>query len=83
MFTVKIKVLYKEFTRKNNLFFSSGFNITLGNKDKSTGNKGFYESQKELMSLNMEFDLEDLWRRQSLNSLTHVLSWQEQYLISY
>ena len=36
--------------------------MTLGNKDRSTGSKGFCESQEELMSFITEFDLEDLWR---------------------
>ena len=39
--------------------------MTLGNKDRSTGNKGFCESQEELMSLITEFDLEKFWRRQN------------------
>ena len=42
--------------------------MTQGNKDRSTGNKGFYESQEELMSLITEFDLEDFWKCQNLNS---------------
>ena len=39
--------------------------MTLGNKDRNAGSKGFCESQEELMSLVTEFDLEDLWRRQT------------------
>ena len=61
------KLLYKKVTRKNNLILLSDFNMTLGNKDRSTGSKGFCESQEELMSLITEFDLEDLWRRQNPN----------------
>ena len=54
------KLLYKKFTQKNNLILLGDFNMTLGNKDRSTGSKAFSESQKELMSLITEFDL---WRR--------------------
>ena len=43
------------------------FNIKLGNKDRSTGSKGFCESQEELTCLITGFDLEDLWRRQNPN----------------
>ena len=42
--------------------------MTLGNKDRSAGNKGFCESQEEFMSLVTEFDLEDFWRCQNPNS---------------
>ena len=41
--------------------------MALGTKDRITRSKGFCESQKELMSLVMEFELEDLWRRQNPN----------------
>ena len=34
--------------------------MTLDNKDRITGSKGFCESQEELMSFITEFDLEDL-----------------------
>ena len=61
------KLLYKKFTRKNNLILLGDFNVTLGSKDRSTGNKSFCESQEEPLSLIMEFDLEDLWRRQNPN----------------
>ena len=68
MYIRKIKkLLYKKVTRKNNLILLSDCNMTLGNKDRSTGSKGFCESQEELMSLITEFDLEDLWRRQNPN----------------
>ena len=68
MFIRKIKkLLYKKFTRKNNLILLGDFNVTLSSKDRSTGNKSFCESQEELMSLIMQFDLEDLWRRQNPN----------------
>ena len=81
---IKIKkLLCKKFTRKNKLIFLGYFNIVLSNKDRSIGNKGFCESQEELMRLIMEFDLEDIWRRQNLNVIIYVLSWQEQYLLSY
>ena len=56
------KSLYKKINRKNNLIFLGHLNMTLGNKDRSTGSKGFCESQEELMSLITEFDLDDLWR---------------------
>ena len=66
MFARKInKLLYKKIIRKNNLILLGDFNMTLGNKDRNTGSKGFYESQEELMSLITEFDLEDLRRRQT------------------
>ena len=45
--------------------------MTLGNRDRSTGNKDFCESQEELTSLITEFDLEDLWRRQNPNGCLH------------
>ena len=56
------KLLYKKIIRKNNLMLLGDFSMTLGNKDRSTGSKGFCESQEELMSFITEFDLEDLWR---------------------
>ena len=56
------KLLYKKIIRKNNLILLGDFSMTLGNKDRSTGSKGFCESQEELMSFITEFDLEDLWR---------------------
>ena len=66
MFARKInKLLYKKIIRKNNLILLGDFNMTLGNKDRKTCSKGFCESQEELMSLITEFDLEDLWRRQT------------------
>ena len=74
MFIRKIKkLLYRKITRKNSLTLLGGFNMTLGNKDRNTGSKGFCESQEELMSLITEFDLEDLLRRQNPNgrSYTH------------
>ena len=44
MFIRKTKnLLYKNITRKNNLMLMGNFNVTLGNKDRSTGNKGFCE----------------------------------------
>ena len=68
MFIRKIKkLLYEKITRKSNLTLLGDFNMTLGNKDRSKANKGFCESQEELMSLDTEFDLEDLWRRQNPN----------------
>ena len=39
------KLLYKKITHKNNLILLGHFNMTLGNKDRSTGNKGFCVSQ--------------------------------------
>ena len=63
MFIRKIKILlYKKITQKNNLMLLGDFIMTLGNKNRSTGSKGFCESQEELMILITEFDLEDLWR---------------------
>ena len=56
------KLLYKKIIRKNNLILLGDFSMTLDNKDRSTGSKGFCESQEELMSFITEFDLEDLWR---------------------
>ena len=61
------KLLYKKIIRKDNLILMGYFNMTLGNKGRSTGNRGFCESQEELMSLITEFDLEDPWRRQNPN----------------
>ena len=73
MFIKKIKkILYKKITRKNNLIFLGDFNMTLDNKDRSTDSKGFCESQKKLMSLIAEFDLEDLWRRHNRNDRLHT-----------
>ena len=52
MFIRKIKkLLYKKINQKNNVILLGDFNMTLGNKDRSTGSKGFYESQEELMRL--------------------------------
>ena len=52
MFTRKIKkLLYKKITRNNNLILLSDFNMTLGNKDRSTGSNGSCEAQEELISL--------------------------------
>ena len=49
MFIKKIKkLLHKKIIRKNNLILLGDFNMTLGNKDRSTGNKAFCESQEEL-----------------------------------
>ena len=63
MFIRKIKILlYKKITQKNNLMLLGDFIMTLCNKNRSTGSKGFCESQEELMILMTEFDLEDLWR---------------------
>ena len=63
MFIRKIKkLLYKRITWKNNLILLDDFDMTLGNKDRSTSSKGFCESQEELVSLIAEFDPEDLWR---------------------
>ena len=68
MFIRKIKKLfYKKVTQKNNLILLGDYNATLENKDRSTGDKSFCESQKELISLIMEFDLEDLSRCQNPN----------------
>ena len=68
MFLRKIKrLLHKKISRKTNLILIGDFNVTLGNKDKSTGDKGTCESQEELLSLITEFDLEDLWRQQNPN----------------
>ena len=44
------------------------FNMTLSNKHRSTGSKGFCESQEELMSVITNFDLEDYWKCQNPNS---------------
>ena len=74
MFIRKIKKMFhKKTIRKTNLILLGDFNMTLDNKDRSTGNKGFCKSQEEIMSLIMEFDLEDIWRRQNSNgsSYTH------------
>ena len=52
MFTRKIKkLLYKKITRNNYLILLSDFNMTLGNKDRSTGSNGSCEAQEELISL--------------------------------
>ena len=64
------KLLYKKITRKNNLILFGDFDMTLGNKIKSTGNKDFYKSQDELMSFITELDLEEIWRRQ--NPYSHL-----------
>ena len=65
------KLLLKKINRKNNLILLGDFNMTLGNKDRSTGNKDFCESQAELMNLIKTFG--DLWRCQNPNdrSYTH------------
>ena len=47
--------------------------MTLGNKDRSTGSRGFCQLPEELMSLITEFDLEDLWRRQNPNGCLYML----------
>ena len=68
MFTRKVKkLLYKNLTRKNNIILLGDFNMTLGNKDRNTGNKGFCKSQEKLTSLITKFDLQKLWRRQNTN----------------
>ena len=68
MFKREIKKLfYKKITRKNNLILLGDCNMTLDNKDRTTGSKGFCESQEELINLITELDLEDLWRRQNPN----------------
>ena len=73
MFIRKIKKLwYKRLTPKNNLILLGDFNMTLGNKDRSTGNKGFCESQEELMSLITEFDLEGLFRCRNPNGCLYT-----------
>ena len=73
MFIRKIKkILYKKITRKNKLIFLGDFNMALGNKDRSTDSKGFCESQKKLMSLIAEFDVEALWRRHNRNDRLHT-----------
>ena len=46
--------------------------MTLGNKDRSTGNEGFCKSQEQIMSLITEFDLNDLWRRQNPNGRLYM-----------
>ena len=46
--------------------------MILGNKDRSTVNKGFCESQEELMGLIMKFHLEDLSRHQIPNDRLHT-----------
>ena len=72
------KFLYKNIDRKNNLIILGEFNMALGNKDRSIGNKGFCKSQEELISLVTEFDLEDFWRRQNpQTAFIYALSWQE------
>ena len=44
MFIRKIKkFLYKKITRKNYLILLGDFNMTLGNKDRSTGKKCFWK----------------------------------------
>ena len=57
----------KKITWKYNLIFLGDFNVKLGNRDRSAGNKDFRKSQGELLNLITEFDLEDLWRRQNPN----------------
>ena len=65
IFIKKIKkLLQKKISRKTKLILMGDSNVTLGNKDRSTGDKGKCESQEELIGLINEFDLEDLWRRQ-------------------
>ena len=78
MFIRKIKkLLYKKITRKKTLILLGEFNVTLGNKNRSTGSKGFCESKEERLCLITEFDLEGLWRRQNANGyLIYALSWQ-------
>ena len=71
------KLLYKKIIRKNNLILLGDFSMTLGNKDRSTGSKGFCESQEELVSFITEFDLEDLWRPQNPIGRLYSLSRQE------
>ena len=71
------KLLYKKIIRKNNLILLGDFSMTLGNKDRSTGSKGFCESQEELVSFITEFDLEDLWRPQNPIGRLYALSRQE------
>ena len=71
------KLLYKKIIRKNNLILLGDFGMTLGNKDRSTGSKGFCESQDKLMSFIPEFDLEDLWRPQNPIGRLYALSRQE------
>ena len=47
IFKRKIKKLFdKNVTQKNNLILLGDFNMTLGNKDRSKGNKVFCESQE-------------------------------------
>ena len=71
MFIRKIKkFLYEMISQKNNLILLGDFNRTLGNKYRSTVNKGFCESQEDLKSLITEFDLEELWICQ--NSKGHL-----------
>ena len=69
--TIK-KLLYKKITRKNSLILLGKFSMTLGNKDRSTGSKGFSKSQEGLVSLITESDLEDLWRRQNPNGRLYM-----------
>ena len=72
------KFFYKNIDRKNNLIILGEFNMALGNKDRSIGNKGFCKSQEELISVVTEFDLEDFWRRQTpQTAFIYALSWQE------
>ena len=61
------KSLYKKINRKNNLISLGHLNMTLDSNDRSTGSKGFCESQEQLMSLITESDLEDPWRPQHPN----------------
>ena len=52
----------KRLPTKNPLIILGELNMILGNKDRSTGNKGFCKSQKSPIS---EFHLEDPWRIQN------------------
>ena len=66
---------------ENNLILSGYFNMTLGNKDRSTSNKEICESQNKFMSFIMEFDPEDFWKRQNPNGrlYTHFHSRSKTY----
>ena len=60
MFIWKIKkLLYKKITQKINVILLRDFNITLDNKDRSTGNKDFCKSREKRRSLIMEMTFGD------------------------
>ena len=66
------RIIAKIDYQKNNIILWGDFNITLGNKDRSTTNKSFCESGEERMSLITEFDLEGLLRSQNPNRFLYT-----------